>query len=364
MVEKSNMYELEYPAPSMAHDSSEGPNMIIALNGYADAGQSIEQSASHLKAALDHRPLVSFNNDELVDYRSRRPAVTLTDDHIASAEDLTLSIDVVRDNLGTPFLLLSGPEPDLRWEAFTKAVADIADKHDVQNTICLYGAPMTVPHTRPLVVSAHGNNQELVGDMFRLESTLTIPGSASLMIERELHKRGRNVAGFTAHVPHYIAAGPYPAASLRLLQSVQDATGLSFPLRSLEADAERSAQQLGEYLESNDEVAQVVSQLEQQYDEEMERYRAEHPNVAMPGERSLPSGEEIGAEFERFLASVEHEGEDDAAGNPFPALGSASPHESPDATTPDVENNSEETSEPSEESDDDEGRYGGQGESR
>lgn len=313
MQDESRMYELEYPAPAV-ESNSEGPVMIVALQGFADAGHAIDSSAKHLKAALDSRAVVSFNNDELIDYRSRRPAVTLDNNSITEVEDLNLDIRVLRDNNGTSFLLLSGPEPDLRWEAFTTAVADLADKYNVSSTICLYGAPMTVPHTRPMVVSAHGNDAELVGHMFKLDSRVTMPGSASLFIERELHRRDHKVAGFTAHVPHYLAQWPSPRATHQLLKAVSEATGLQFPLKSLEHDIERSRVQLEEYMEDNHEVMQVVHALEVQYDEEVERYRTKHPEAVLPGESSMPTGEELGAEFERFLASFD-EGAFDTPGS-------------------------------------------------
>lgn len=312
MQDNSRMYELEYPAPKVDSESSRGPVLIVALQGFADAGMAVDNSANHLKAALDSRPVVSFNNDELVDYRSRRPSVTLEGNAVGEIEDLTLDIRVLRDNNEAPFLLLSGPEPDMRWEAFTGAVADLADKYNVESTICLYGAPMTVPHTRPLVVSAHGNDKELLRDLLTLDAKVTMPGSASLFLERELHKRGRKVAGYTAHVPHYIAQGPYPQATHHLLQAVAETTGLSFPLRSLEKDIERTESQLEDYLADNMEIIQVVSALEQQYDEELERYREKHPDALLPGDGPLPTGEEIGEEFERFLASIDHEDPNDS----------------------------------------------------
>ena len=109
--EQRRMYELEYPAPVVKDDSTpdSGPTMIVAMNGYADAGQAVEASADHLKAALGNRQLASFNNDELIDYRSRRPAVTIDHDRTVEIENTDLGIKVLRDNSGTPFLLLSGP---------------------------------------------------------------------------------------------------------------------------------------------------------------------------------------------------------------------------------------------------------------
>lgn len=305
MTEEHRMYELEYPSPAVGEGAPAGPALVIAMQGYADAGHAVEGAADHLKAALESRTVATFNNDELIDYRSRRPVVTLNQHEISDIEDLELDMRVLRDTAGTPFLLLSGPEPDLRWEAFSEAVGDLVERFDVSETICLYAAPMGTPHTRPLVVSAHGNDSELVGSMFTFDGMVTIPGSASILIERELHKRGRAVAGFTAHVPHYVASSPYPHAMLQLLRSVEDAAELTFPLRSLEQDMEKVSRQLAEQTAASEEIAGVVQALEQHYDAEMEDYRKRNPQAMMPGEAQVPSGEEISEAFENFLAAIE-----------------------------------------------------------
>ncbi|QGU02198.1 PAC2 family protein [Corynebacterium kalinowskii] len=306
------MYELEYPAPDVASEGSHGPTLIVALQGYADAGQAVESSSEHLLQALDHRLLATFNTDELIDYRSRRPAVTIEHNELIDAELPELNLHVVRDSAGTSFLLLSGPEPDLRWESFTRSVADLAERFGVQQTICLYGAPMAVPHTRPLVVSAHGNSKELVSKLFSINSRIIIPGSASLHIERKLHKRGRNVAGFTAHVPHYLAASDYPEATYRLLGAISDTTGLKFPLAALEADAEKVRIQIEEQVQDSHEIQAVVRALESQYDSEMEQHQR---NEILPGDSEIPTGDELGAEFERFLAGLDAEDDDTESGD-------------------------------------------------
>ncbi|NWO17977.1 MAG: PAC2 family protein, partial [Corynebacterium sp.] len=203
------------------------------------------------------------------------------------------------------FLLLSGPRPELRWESFTTAVSEVVTRFDVKNTICLYAAPLPVPHTRPLVVTAHGNSAELVSRMVRMESKMIVPGSASFFIEKELAKRGRNVAGYTAHVPHYLASSPYPHATHELLDAISEVAGLSLPLKSLEHDIERVNTQLEEQVNDSEEIVQVVHSLEEQYDAYMERYRHEHPQAIMPGEQNVPTGEEISEEFQRFLADLD-----------------------------------------------------------
>nr|WP_246815341.1 PAC2 family protein [Corynebacterium sp. HMSC08F01] len=305
MTYDQQMYELEYPSPTVDSTSQSGPALIIAMHGYADAGHAVESAADHLKAALETHTVATFSNDELIDYRSRRPTVTLAHAEIADVADLQLDMRVLRDSKGKSFLLLSGPEPDLRWEAFSNAVADLVERFNVDKTICLYAAPMGAPHTRPLVVSAHGNDTDLVGSMYTFDGMVSVPGSAAILIERELHKRGRNVAGYTAHVPHYVAASPYPHATFQLLQSVEDSTTLTFPLGSLEGDMKRVSQQLAEQTTNSAEITHVVQALEEHYDQEMEEYRRHHPQAMMPGEAQMPSGEEISEAFENYLTAIE-----------------------------------------------------------
>ena len=307
--EDRRMYELEYPAPVIRDDSGDGqgPTMIVAMHGYADAGQAIEASADHLKAALEGRQLASFNSDELIDYRSRRPAVTIDKDRALEIESMDLGIKVLRDNSGKTFLLLSGPEPDMRWEAFTTAVVKLVEKFNIEDTIMLYAAPMPVPHTRPTVVTAHGTSSRLTEHMLSMDSTMMVPGSAALYLEKALADKHRTVAGYTVHVPHYLAASPYPQATFQLLDSVARAARLNIPLGSIEADISRVENQLEEQVGGSDEIEGVVQQLEQQYDAYMERYRKEHPQAIMPGEEPMPTGEEISEEFQAFLASLNEE---------------------------------------------------------
>ncbi|WP_288818515.1 PAC2 family protein [uncultured Corynebacterium sp.] len=299
---QGNMYEVVFPVPDVT--GSEGHlTLVIALSGYADAGNAVSESASFLLDALEHRPLVNFSIDELIDYRSRRPAVTMNRDQIVDVSDLNLSLNVVRDNVGKPFLLLSGPEPDMRWEAFSTAVADLAERYDVGRTVSLYSAPMTVPHTRPLGIIAHGTDKRKLSDMHTWGNRVTVPGAASLNIEYELASRGCDAFGFTAQVPHYVAASEYPLASLRLLQEVAKLAKLELPLDALEKESARVAELLNTQTNDSGEVSQLVNLLEEQYDQEVQRRQELETSPLLGPNGEMPSADEIGAEFEKFLAS-------------------------------------------------------------
>ena len=51
----------------------------------------------------------------------------------------------------------------------------------------------------------------------------------------------------------------------------------------------------------------MVDLLEQQYDENLEQYHEDHLHMALPGYSAepMPSGDELGEEFKRFLAALD-----------------------------------------------------------
>lgn len=322
------MYELEYPAPiqfdrpsiadePMGLSDTEGAEgaeelpMLVALQGYADAGQAVSNASSHILAALEHSPVASFKVDELIDYRSRRPGVTIENSKVVDTDDIRLDLHLVKDTQGRPFLLLSGLEPDLKWGAFSDAVVDLARRGQVGMVASLYSAPMTVPHTRRLVISAHASESSLIKDYHTWDSRMIVPGAAALETEKKLNRHGFETVGFTAHVPHYIAASDYPEATLRLLEAFSEVADRELPLKALEKELERVQRQLQDQVEESQEIATVVSALEHQYDAEMERMRRKRENNLLQPGQDIPTGEELGAEFEAFLQNMS-DGSDNA----------------------------------------------------
>jgi len=297
--EPSGMYELEFPAPQLESSDGRGPVLIHALEGFSDAGHAIKLAANHLKDALDTELVASFAIDELLDYRSRRPLMTFKTDHFTAYEEPSLSLFALRDSAGTPFLLLAGMEPDLKWERFVTAVRRLAERLDVRRTIGLGAIPMAVPHTRPTTMTAHSNDKELITDYTPWVGEVQVPGSASNLLEYRMAQHGHEVLGFTVHVPHYLAQTDYPAAAQALLEEVAKAGSLDLPMTALTDAALDIRSKIDEQVAASNEIAQVVSALERQYDAFV---AAQENRSLLARDEELPSGEELGAEFERFLA--------------------------------------------------------------
>jgi predicted ATP-grasp superfamily ATP-dependent carboligase len=297
--EQSGMYELEFPAPQLSSADGRGPVLIHALEGFSDAGHAIRLASQHLKNTLDTELVASFAIDELLDYRSRRPLMTFKTDHFTHYENPELNLYALRDGVGTPFLLLAGLEPDLRWERFITAVRLLAARLDVRRVVGLGTIPMAVPHTRPITMTAHSNDKELIAEHQPWVGEVQVPGSASNLLEFRMSQHGHEVVGFTVHVPHYLAQTDYPAAAEALLAEVARNASLQIPLDALLTAGAEVQTKVNEQVEASAEVAQVVAALERQYDAFVTAQ--ENRSLLASGE-ALPSGEELGAEFERFLA--------------------------------------------------------------
>jgi predicted ATP-grasp superfamily ATP-dependent carboligase len=283
----------------------QGPVLIHALTGFIDAGQVSRLVADHLLEHLPHELVASFDADQLVDYRSRRPAMVFEQDHYSSYQEPLLQLHELVDRSGTPFFLLTGPEPDVQWERFSVAVRQLVEHLGVSRTVAVHAIPMAVPHTRPLGVITHGTRPELAGPVEGLPPTgrfptVQVPGSAAALLELRLGEWGHDAQGFVVQVPHYLADTPYPAAAAVLVDQLALGAGLDLPTTALLTAAEETRQAIAEQVAGSDEVARVVHALEQQYD----AYVGARGRTALLAseDHPLPSADELGAEVERFLA--------------------------------------------------------------
>ncbi len=278
--------------------------LLYYFDGFVDAGAAGRLLAAHLLATLEHREIARFDVDALIDYRSRRPTMIFTKDHWEQYDAPSLAVFLVHDAEGTPFLLLNGPEPDHQWDAFTSAVQSVADTLSVRLAVGFHGIPMGIPHTRPPGVTAHATKAELIEGYRPFVDRLQVPGSAAGLLELRLGEAGRAAIGFAVHVPHYLAQAAYPAAAVTLLESVQEATGLSLPSDALREAARRTDLEITRQVEGSEEVTEVVKALEQQYD----AFAASQDDPLSDPE-NMPTAEELGAEFERFLAEQQGRGD-------------------------------------------------------
>lgn len=274
--------------------------MIEALDGFIDIAGVTKAARDHMLATMPNTVVATFDADQLIDYRARRPLLMFDRDHWVSYAEPQLAIHRITDATGKVFLLLSGPEPDVQWERFIVAVRSVLDRFGVKLTIGLQAIPMAVPHTRPIGVTAHGTRAELVSGYEPWVDQVQVPSSAGHLLEYRLGQAGQDAMGFAVHVPQYLAQAEFPGAAAALLAAVGESAQLDLPVAELIEAGDRVRDEIDSQVAKSEEISAVVEGLERQYDEIAAARARENPLA--PEGSSLPTGEELGAELERFLA--------------------------------------------------------------
>ncbi len=270
------------------HPDFDAPPLVVGLDGWIDAGLG---AAGAISTLLDHHEtsvVATFDTDQLLDHRARRPTMVLHDGVISELRWPKIELRSGFDTAGNEMLLLVGAEPDHCWHRFTDEVVSLALELGTRMVIGLGAYPAPVPHTRPVQLSCTASSDELAARIGFLRGSLEVPAGVQAAIEQAADDHGIPSVGAWAQVPHYAAAMPYPAASLALVEAFGELAGLELDAGTLAAEAAATATRIDELIDGNEEHAAMVHALELQAD-------------ATPSEEELPSGDELAAELEKFL---------------------------------------------------------------
>ena len=268
----------------------ESPVVILALDGWVDAGLGAQTARAVLLQSLDTVTVAAFDADEILDHRARRPVMHLVDGILTGMTWASTELRAATDDDGNDLLLLVGSEPDQRWGAFTKAVVDLVLDAGARLVVGLGAYPAPVPHTRPTRLACSASDEHLAR-FCSVRSTIDVPAGIHAAIERRAAEVGIPAIGLWAQVPHYASAMPSPAAAAALLDGAAQIASLSIDTGELHAQASASKERIDELVAANPEHAEMVRRLEAVWDNE------ESGATELP----LPSADELASEIERFL---------------------------------------------------------------
>lgn len=278
-----SLYRLDDPPAMVA------PRLVAAFDGWVDAGAAATRAASRLSDG--GTVVASFNADVLFDYRARRPTLDIVDGRLTQLTWPELVLRHARLD-GRDVLVLTGAEPDFRWQEFADAIGELVDRLGVTEWISLGAIPAAVPHTRAVPILGTASAPDLLkGDIQAGPvGLLRVPSAALSVLELQLSRAGMPAVGYFAQVPHYVS-GPYPAATLALLRALERHLDVAIPIGSIEDEASRMRASLDAAAAADESTRAYVERLE-----------------SMVDEARLPSGGELISEIERFLRDRGGEG--------------------------------------------------------
>ena len=282
---------------------SDGRTVLVhSMSGFMDAGSAAQIAVNHLIDTCQTRLIGEFDADSIIDYRARRPRMTYEVDRFTAVEMPTVQLHEVFDERGTRFFLLSGPEPDYRWNSFIDEVLEVIADLGVDLTVGLIGIPWPAPHTRPVGVTFHATKPELIRGHHSTLGELEIPGHIAALLELRLGQAGQDAMGLAVQVPHYLVQFEYPRAAIALLRALSGAAGLVLPTDELEEAAGRADAEIDRQTHESEEFPPLLTALELQYDAGV----AGDADAAEEGGGSpLPDADQMGAQVERFLSEMD-----------------------------------------------------------
>jgi predicted ATP-grasp superfamily ATP-dependent carboligase len=262
------------------------PVLVVNLTGWVDGGLAGAGAAALVADSLGSpQTCARFDLAEYVDLQQTRPTVSLVDGETRRVH--WPSIDVVAGVAGRDVVMMTGPEPSVRWREVVDELTAFAVSLGVREAVLLGGMPAPVSHRRPVVVQATAAARSVAQEVGALRADYTGPTGMQTVLQVALGAAGIRAVALWAQVPHYVAGTASPPAIRALLARLEELTRVHVDLDDIDEQIESYLEQVESGLAERPDVAALVTQIEE----------AE----PLPDAGELPSGDALAQEIERFL---------------------------------------------------------------
>ena len=272
-----------------------GRVLVVALDGWTDAGSGATGAANYIREKLGAERLLNIDDPEYFDYLRQRPVIVL-DEHgdrdflWPSIELWGPSKDKVRENNLSLYFLI-GQEPALQWPYLRDEIREIVEDREITSVIMLGSLAAEAPHNRPIKI--YKNSQSAaVRNAYGLERS-NYDGRSGFMsvLGHAFEKAGLPTISIWAQVPHYVASMPSPKAALALVNDLEIFLKFSVDHKDLLTAAFEWERSVDDFVEGDEDLANYIQSLEKARDES----EAEEMNT-----------DALALEFEQFLRQNEN----------------------------------------------------------
>ncbi len=292
-----------------------GRLLVVAFEGWNDAGEAASGAVRTLKELLDLYPIAEIDAERFFDYQFNRPTVAQDDDGNRAlvwpsvvtygptsvlaqrlpleglADDAELSVSA---NNGSNIYVLLGTEPSRNWKSFTAQIMETITQNEISGVVFLGAMLADVPHTRPISVFVSSENADVRRELGIERSTYEGPVGILSVLSEAAEKAGIPTVSIWASVPHYVHNAPSPKATLSIIDKLEEIIDVVIPRGDLVDESAAWESGIDALASEDEEMASYISQLEQARD------TVDSPEA---------SGEAIAQEFERYLRRRDGKGD-------------------------------------------------------
>lgn len=265
----------------------DGAVMIVAFDGWNDAGEAASLAIKHLLELWGGDDVVDISSDEYYDYQVNRPRITVTEEgareiHWPSTK-FTASVTPSGDR---QIIFVRGPEPNMRWRAFVDEIISLAHDFDVASVITLGSLLADAPHSRPVPITMIASDADMAQQLGLEPSRYEGPTGIVGVLAHAVATAGITGISVWAAIPHYVAHGPNPKGTLAILEKLEELLGEEISSGDLPERAATWQSTVDEMASDDTDISEYVARLEEALD---------------TTSRPEATGDAIAKEFERYL---------------------------------------------------------------
>ncbi|MEY3388509.1 MAG: hypothetical protein RLZ74_115 [Actinomycetota bacterium] len=276
------------------------PVLVIALRGWFDVAGVATGALEWCIQERSVTVVASIDPDPFFDFTQERPETFIDEDgdrHIRWPENDFL---VVRFPEGSrDLVLMSGVEPHLHWTTFADCIVEAAQQLKCSVVVTVGAAAEGVPHTRSPQVFGSTTNGALARRLGLSRPQYQGPTGVVGVIQERLDREGLTGVALRVGVPHYLSNAQHPKSSAALLRHLEHVLGIPTSHGMMYEEIQRWEELHDAAVDGDQQTEHYVKMLEEEYDRRTEA--------------SVPTGDDLAAEFERFLR--EENGNDDSDEN-------------------------------------------------
>jgi proteasome assembly chaperone (PAC2) family protein len=282
----------------------ESPVLVVALEGWFDMAGAATRAVDEL-FAVEQRVIVGeIDPDPFYDFTVERPFIEVVDGALRQIRWARNEFSLWRAaGAGRDVVLLLGVEPHLAWPTYCDAVLEVVDRLGCQVVVTVGSGAEAVPHSRTPMVTGSSSNVELARRLgLSSPSYQGVTGLVGVLHPR-LEAAGVASVSLRVGVPHYLANTSHPIAVDALQRHLGHVLGVGKPV-DLGAEIAQARAAHDDIVANDPQLAMYVAMLEREYDRR--------------SEAMIPTADDLGAEFEAFLAGLDDTDPDPPGADPDP----------------------------------------------
>jgi len=271
------------------------PIVICAFSGWNDGGEGATLAIRTLRDQWGARRFATIDPEEFYDFQVHRPTVRLVDGE-------TRRLDWPRNDFWwarvgeRDVVLFSGVEPNLRWRTYAQQILQVCSDLGARLVVTLGAFLADVPHTTPAPASASSSDPSWAAHPEIVPARYEGPTGIVGVLNDLAARAGVPALSVWGSSPHYLPQTTNPKVALALMEQLRDLLELDIDTGEIELAARAWEHQVNEAIEEDGNLGDYVQRLEAAADDDVDAV-------------DVPSGDDLAAEFERYLR--EHDGPTD-----------------------------------------------------